>query len=200
MSDILGEMLRPEPEVTQTDDAVKQKLRMLSGNGNVDPSVFGLTLEQAKDIYPKFEQQIRLRTDLDTVVDGIMPLQALFNPNIPIQSIETESEPTKIKVRGRLYHTVINAYFRALGEKGVDAYLNTHGRKISVFPKLDAFSTVVAVAKGNFDNIVGPVLGHEAVHAHQTEQESLDLTKLPERMLKAKILRYNDPNPSYSRT
>jgi len=94
--------------------------------------------------------------------------EVLFNPDLPLASIDTEEGLVEIKKLGRMRRAVYNTFYRLLKVPEPLAMFLPRPRKIHVNnSELDSFSTIVAVAKGNFSSIVGGSLVHEAAHAHQ---------------------------------
>lgn len=198
MSEAVGNATEGNLETVQRNDAMLSRLRKISGSEKVDPSTFGISPEKVSDIFSRFIRRALSETDIPSIVDGIIPPELIFDPDIAEGTLQAKTGPAFIKARGGLYKRGRNLLEAICGEIKSEAYFNKRSRKINVFPRLDKFSTVVAIAKGNLSYIVGPSIAHEAVHAHQAIKEGFDFIHLPERLREAAWLRQNDPELSES--
>lgn len=146
-------------EVDQTIKAAKQKLKDLYGYRKVEPAILGFTTEQVKVAYEKFGERVKRETDLDKVVEGIMPLGALLNPDV-LRSIDTASGLVKIKKIG-----IMRAVFSdVLLDQRPDSFDESRMKIRTLSSDLDPFSTMVCIAN---EQLPGAALAHEATHAHQ---------------------------------
>jgi len=73
MHEIFSGKIQSEYDSAQTDKSIKQKLEKVSGETLVNPSVFGITPEGAKNIHEQFKQRVKEKTDVGRLLKGIIP-------------------------------------------------------------------------------------------------------------------------------
>lgn len=186
------------PGSRDLNPAAKQKLEEVSGGDRVDPSIFNITRERAKELHRQFEGRVRAETDIDNVVAGILPSEAVFDPKFSLDHIDTGEGPVRVKRLGRLGKSAKNFLYGLLIGQGFIAEYLPRSRVIKFEPKLDAFSTVVAAAKGKLQNIDGIILSHEATHAHQYPNfDQLDPTEKAKLDIDYETIRQAEPNQPF---
>lgn len=153
-----------------------RKLENLSGEGNVRPGELGLTNEQGRLVCERFENRLMAETDIEKVVEGIIPAQSVLDLEAIPSEIMTQNGTVNIYKEGKVARAVNNVISKLVKINEAAARYQKYRKRITVTSEMDSFSTVVAVARGNFRSVVGPKIAHEAIHAYQdVEHPQMDL-------------------------
>lgn len=117
--------------------------------------------------FNNFESRVWEETDFAQIIDGILPKDALFNPEYPIKKIETALGPVKVIKGSRRNRSLKHLFSRVAGIGKAKAEYSPTKREITITPELDNKRTLIAYANQDYELIVGDSLAHEALHAHQ---------------------------------
>jgi hypothetical protein len=176
-----------------TPESITKRLKTWSGEKTLNPGALGLSAETGKRVPKQFEEKALSETDIVTLVDGVIPAESIFNPDIPLNQITTQSGPVKLERIGRARQAIGNTILKFLKLNTAAASYEPSNKRIKVVAKLDGFSTVVAIAKGDFSGIVGPEIAHESLHAHQDiERQPMDQTQAAESLRRALTIQKTD--------
>lgn len=115
-----------------------------------------------------FESRVWQETDFLQIIQGILPKEDLFNPEIPIKQIETAIGPVEIIRRNKIKRFFRHLFSRILGSLEAAAEYSPSERVIYITPILNKQEALAAYANQGHDSIVGADLAHEALHAHQS--------------------------------
>lgn len=190
MNESTGEL---QALVISKPELITKRLDAWLGEKSITPVALGLSAEVGDRISKQFGEKILAETDVAVLVDGVIPTESVFNPDIPLGQITTQSGPVEIKKNGKARQVIGNTILKFLKVNTAAAGYEPNNKRIRVTPKLDAFSTIAAIAKGDFRSIVGPELAHEALHAHQDiEQKPMDQTLAAESLRRALTLQKTD--------
>src|SRR4051812_29729812 len=132
MSEFSGESPQSIREPNEISEAAKRRLDELSGEERVDPSIFGIPLEKARSVHEQFEKRIRAETDIERIIDDVLPPEVLFNPDLRLQSITTASGPVSIKRIGKIRLALQNAFYRLIDVPTSIAWFDPYSRSIGI--------------------------------------------------------------------
>lgn len=159
-------------------EAIQQKLDQIKFNKPVKPKFIGITNSEGEQLQKKFERRVIEETDVSEVLSGIIPPEMLLNPYHPLNEIQTHEGPARILRTSRIRQNLTNIIYKVFGFDTATARYSPDTRLITITPRSDAFTTVAAIAQGNFSSVDGPDIAHEALHAKQDiNHEQLDTIK-----------------------
>lgn len=152
-------------------DTIRSKLTMLDnleiqgkGDSTIHPPDFGITIEDSKEVLPAFTNRVIAETDVAELVDGLVPPEVLFNPDLPTH-LNTTHGQVEVKTVSEKRRLIDHFRSKLSGRMKADASYSPDTKTIRATPAIDAFSTVVAIARESYHDVVGPKVAHEALHA-----------------------------------
>lgn len=171
-------------------------LERVTGGETVDPAEFNFSKEKGSELARRFAAEVIERTDVSTLLTGIVPAEAVFNPDRKLRQIESAQGPVWVENLNLFTRAVVDAKAKLLGVEAPEVNFDPINRVITTTNRLDGFSSLVAVAKGNFSQVAGPALAHEALHLHQAGERKGSGVSLVGEIRAALATKKSDPELS----
>lgn len=130
---------------------------------------FDLEVDEKKEInkFKSFELRVWAETDVEAIINGILPKEALFNPDYLISKIKTKNGEVRVNRISSFSRAMNNIFLGIIKAQKFIAKYTPSKREIKFVPELSKEETLKAISNSDEKPLNGYPIAHESLHAHQ---------------------------------